>query len=263
MTAIDERDAAQPRDCAVFFRKTTFVDYPGKIAAALFFPFCNMRCPWCHNGSLITGGAENEEDAPPLTPLDEALRHIEKRRAVLEGVVLSGGDPALFSALGGLIAALKALPLAVKLDTNGTRPEALAALLASDAPPDYIAMDLKCAPRRYAEFCAGGRRDEAVGARVLESVKIVREAFEAGRVDAEFRSLALPGGVFPAEDGAEFAALVGRVPWRVRAFRPGGCLDPAWNGYAEVSAAELAAFSAALREVPGSLQGDADILYPK
>jgi pyruvate formate lyase activating enzyme len=236
--------AARLRDCAVSFRKTTFVDYPGKIAAALFFPFCNMRCPWCHNGSLITSGGA--ADGPQLMPLDEALRHITKRRGVLEGVVLSGGEPSLLGALGELIAALKALPLAVKLDTNGTRPGALAALLASDAPPDYIAMDLKCAPRRYAEWCAEGQGDEALGARVVESVKIVRAAFEAGRIDAEFRSLALPGGVFPAEDGAEFAALVGRVPWRVRAFRPGGCLDPAWNNYAEVSDAELSAFSAAL-----------------
>ncbi|MDR0382375.1 MAG: hypothetical protein LBH50_00120, partial [Spirochaetaceae bacterium] len=61
------------------FQKTSLVDYPGKVAAVIFFPFCNMRCPWCHNGDLILN---RNDSGQRLVPLGEALLHIEKRRSV-------------------------------------------------------------------------------------------------------------------------------------------------------------------------------------
>jgi pyruvate formate lyase activating enzyme len=119
-------DSSQFKLNRVHLRKTTLVDYPGKVAAALFFPGCNLRCPWCHNRELVNREAEN------LVPLEAALSHLEKRRKLLGGVVLSGGEPLLFPGLGELIPLIKGLGLKVKLDTNGTLPQLLEKLLENE-----------------------------------------------------------------------------------------------------------------------------------
>jgi pyruvate formate lyase activating enzyme len=211
MTAGDRR--AQP----VALRKTSLVDYPGKVAAALFFPFCNLRCPWCQNGSLITGHGES------LVSLDAALAVIGKRRKVLGGVVLSGGEPCLFSGLGALIRYLKEEGFSVKLDTNGLFPAILEALFThNETRPDFVAMDLKFAPERYGEL--GGPPDSA--ALLAVSASLIRQS----GVDYEFRSLALPEGFFTDADVAALAPLAGNAEhWRFRPFVPGTCLAPDWN----------------------------------
>jgi pyruvate formate lyase activating enzyme len=221
----------------VAFRKTSLVDYPGKVAAAIFFPFCNLRCPWCHNGELISGGS----NASGLVPLSEALAHIEKRRGVLGGVAISGGEPTIFDGLPDLIAAIKKLGLSVKLDTNGTRPQALKEIL-SRACPDFIALDLKLAPERYIEL--GGDAD--VAAKIAESAALISKS----NVEHEMRSIPLPNNYFTKTDidalapFARSAAAAGHFAgWNFRAFRPGNCLDPAWNNYEESSATQVDDFS--------------------
>jgi pyruvate formate lyase activating enzyme len=216
----------------VYFRKTSLVDYPSKVAAAVFFPFCNMRCPWCHNGDLITED-KTRRDSSPLISLGEALSHIKKRAGVLDGVVLSGGEPTLFSGLPELIREIKKSPLCVKLDTNGALPKTLELLLSSDFPPDYIAMDLKFAPRRYSGLLRAQDGADSAPETILESVRIIRAAYDEGRIQAEFRSLVFPHGEFSERDMDEFAPFVGDVPWQFRAFRPGSCLDLSWNEYGE------------------------------
>mgnify|MGYP002626941754 CR=1 FL=1 len=129
--------------------KTTLVDFPGRVACALFLTGCNLRCPYCYNGALVTGSESPEQ----LTTLGDVLAHLEKRRAVLSGFVISGGEALLYPALPILIQRAKALGYAVKLDTNGTLPDRLAAHIADSATrPDFIAMDLKTSPARYAEL---------------------------------------------------------------------------------------------------------------
>ena len=118
--------------------KTSFNDYPGKIASVIFFTACNLRCPWCHNGALISG-SQNED----LISLAEALNCIEKRAKCIGAVVLSGGEPTLYKDLGELITRIKSLGLLCKLDTNGLRPDVLKNLIGSSAQPDFFAMDLK------------------------------------------------------------------------------------------------------------------------
>ena len=120
----------------------------------IFFPGCNLRCPWCHNRELVLGGPLGKNGGSPpgggenlqteyITP-EEALAHLEKRRNLLSGVVLSGGEPTLFPGLGSLISRIKTLGYRVKLDTNGLLPAVLRELFASeDTRPDYTAMDLK------------------------------------------------------------------------------------------------------------------------
>ena len=103
----------------IFLRKTSLTDYPGKISSVLFFSGCMLRCPWCHNSELVRGGAEG------LLGFKECFSHLLKRRRVLGGVVFSGGEPCLQENLGEYIAAVKALALSVKLDTNGMLPHVL------------------------------------------------------------------------------------------------------------------------------------------
>ncbi|MDR1326223.1 MAG: anaerobic ribonucleoside-triphosphate reductase activating protein [Treponema sp.] len=204
----------------VVFRKTSLVDYPGKVAAVLFFRGCNLRCPWCQNHELAL--ASNAPDQAFTSP-DEVLRHIEKRRAVLGGVVLSGGEPTLYHELPALITRIKALGFPVKLDTNGMAPHVLETLFwQKETTPDYIALDLKLAPVRYAML--GAKNPTA---RLKESAALIH----AAGVDHEFRSLALPRGFFTDNDIEALAPLVDDAPWFFRLFQPGNCLDPMWNEF--------------------------------
>jgi pyruvate formate lyase activating enzyme len=200
------------------FRKTSLVDYPGKVAAVLFFPGCNLRCPWCHNRDLILPGRED------LLPLEAALAHIEKRRSLLGAVVLSGGEPTLYGELSALIRRLKDLSLAVKLDTNGMTPPVLEELFRQkETRPDYIALDLKLAPSRYAALAEGLA---GPGEALEQSAALLR----ASGIPHEFRTLVFPGRRITETDIEALSPLVDdETPWYFRPFTPGNCLDPAWN----------------------------------
>jgi len=218
----------------VVLRKTSFVDYPGCISAVIFFPGCNLRCPWCHNGELALGKS-GQAGAGGYISLEEALNHIEKRRKVLGAAVLSGGEPTLFSGLGAVISRIKALGLRVKLDTNGLLPGVLENLFgAEETRPDYIAMDLKTSPGRYRELLPGN----AAGAvNPAEDIKRSAALIRSSGIAHEFRSIALPvspngredAAWFGGRDRAALAVLAGNSPWHIRPFVPGNCLDPAWN----------------------------------
>jgi pyruvate formate lyase activating enzyme len=208
----------------VLLRKTSLIDFPPYICAVLFFPGCNLRCPWCHNRELVLG------EAADFTGLDKALAHIEKRRGVLGGVVLSGGEPTLYAGLGELIGEIKKLALRVKLDTNGLRPGVLAALFARPwTSPDYIAMDLKLAPDRYWELLPG-KTGESGG--LKEALKRSAALIRASGIKHEFRSLELPEDYFTGTDRAALAELARDSPWIFRPFISGNCLDPAWDAKA-------------------------------
>jgi pyruvate formate lyase activating enzyme len=216
----------------VILRKTSLVDYPGRICAVIFFPGCGLRCPWCQNRELVLD-AGTEKTLPSLS-LENALGHIGKRRSLLGGVVLSGGEPTLYSGLEDCVARIKALGLSVKLDTNGMSPQVLRRLLRNpSAAPDHIALDLKFAPERYGELLPGPPApDRFPGEALRESAALVRNSGLAH----EFRSLVFPGGFFGPADIKALSPLAGKSPWRFRPFRPGDCLDPAWNSLPPPSA---------------------------
>jgi pyruvate formate lyase activating enzyme len=223
----------------ILLRKTSLVDYPGKVAAALFFPGCNLRCPWCQNRELVLPG-------PPsggLLAVDEALGHIRKRRSVLGGVVLTGGEPTVRAGLGEIIRRVKALGLPVKLDTNGMNPGVLESLFSrKETRPDYIALDLKLPPERYGELAPGEAGD--AGSALKKSAALIRSS----GIDHEFRSLALPGSRLTPEEIPAMAALADGAPWYFRAFRPGNCLDPAWDSLDAPGPEVLAALARKARE---------------
>ena len=125
------------------FNKLTLLDYPGHMAATIFLDGCNLRCPFCHNSSLVSGPAS------PAIPFTDVLTTLSKRRNILEGVCITGGEPTLYPGLMELIRQIKALGFKVKLDTNGTNPDLLKSCV-QEHLIDYVAMDIKNSREKYA-----------------------------------------------------------------------------------------------------------------
>ena len=122
-------------------QKLTLLDFPGRLACTAFTVGCNFRCPWCHNGSLVRRTAETFDAS-------ELLAFLRKRRGVLDGVCISGGEPLLHDTLADTLRAVKDLGYAVKLDTNGSFPDRLRQLV-EDGLVDYVAMDVKNCREHY------------------------------------------------------------------------------------------------------------------
>ena len=198
-------------------RKLTLLDFPGRVACTLFLAGCNMRCPFCHNAPLVVDGSGVEN-----IPEDELLAFLKKRSGVLDGVCITGGEPTLRRELPELIRSIKALGYAVKLDTNGTNPDILAALIDEELV-DYVAMDIKNSPRKYS-FTAG--RDVDMDA-VRRSVAILME----NKVKYEFRTTVV-GGYHTADDFRDIGEwLRGAEAYFLQNFVDSGALlDPATRG---------------------------------
>lgn len=139
----------------------SFIDFPGRISCVLFLSGCNFHCPYCHNPELARGLAADQ----PLPTLDEFYAFLAARGSLLEGVVVSGGEPTLQAGLPDVCAAVKRLGFPVKLDTNGSRPDVLRQLLA-ERLVDYVAMDIKTDPRRYVPVFQGEDAQEAITASI-------------------------------------------------------------------------------------------------
>ncbi len=132
------------------FQKTTLLDYPEHIASTIFTGGCNFRCPYCHNKDIVF--AKESIDAHALTPYSESeiLSHLQKRKNVLTGVCITGGEPTLQPDLAEFLAKVKALGYQIKLDTNGYRPDTMISLIEAGLV-DYVAMDIKNSPTKYAQ----------------------------------------------------------------------------------------------------------------
>ena len=158
----------------VGIQKLTLLDYPGKVACTVFLDGCNFRCPFCHNAELLRC------DVQSIMTTGELLAFLGKRRGILEGVCITGGEPTIHPELPELLRAVKALGYPVKLDTNGYRPQSLRALLA-EGIVDYVAMDLKNSPAGYAAATGIPEPDLS---RVGESITLLLES----GVDFELRT---------------------------------------------------------------------------
>lgn len=124
-------------------QKMTLLDYPGRVACTVFLAGCNYACPFCHNSQLLTGEAE------AVMQEEELLSFLQKRQGILDGVCITGGEPTLNPGLKPMLQRIKALGYAIKLDTNGSRPDVLRQL-AEEGLVDYVAMDVKNGPEQYA-----------------------------------------------------------------------------------------------------------------
>ena len=155
-------------------QKMTLLDFPGKIACTVFLGGCNFRCPFCHNSELFMGKPEKlMEDA-------EFFKFLSTRKGLLDGVCVSGGEPTLYKNLPEFIGRIKELGFLVKLDTNGYRPEIVKQLVA-EGLVDYIAMDVKNSPAKYAQTVGLQTMDLAP---IEESLRFL----VGGNVDYELRT---------------------------------------------------------------------------
>ena len=155
------------------FQKLTLLDFPGKVACILFTQGCNFRCPYCQNSGLI--GHENEE----LISEEEIFSYLNKRKGVIDGVVVSGGEPTVQPDLEAFMRKIKDIGFLVKLDTNGSNPELIEKLI-KDGVVDYIAMDIKNVLPLYISVASVKASTE----KLKRSIEIIKSS----SIDHEFRT---------------------------------------------------------------------------
>ncbi len=189
-------------------QKLTLLDYPGRVAATVFTGGCNLRCPFCHNATLVTRPMQD----PELS--EEVLSYLEKRKGILEGVCFTGGEPLLQPDLADFMAKVKALGLSVKLDTNGALPGRLRDLLHTGLV-DYIAMDVKSSQDGYAKATGS-----AIPFSVFwESIELIKHC----GVAYEFRTTAVKG-IHELNDFVQISRLLGDEPYFIQKFVDSGNL---------------------------------------
>lgn len=155
--------------------KITLLDYPKHLAATIFLGGCNMRCPFCHNASLVM----DSRSQPVISPA-EVLSYLGKRRNLLEGVCITGGEPTLYPDLPDLIRKIKDLDYKVKLDTNGSNPSMMKSLV-EQGLVDYVAMDIKNSKEHYG-------LSSGIQNIVLKPIEESVSYLLSGRVEYEFRT---------------------------------------------------------------------------
>lgn len=196
--------------------KVSLVDYPGNICATVFVSGCNMRCPYCHNPDLVL-----EPEGLPRIPGEEVLAFLTKRKGVLDGVCITGGEPTLQKEIGTFIGQVKEMGFKVKLDTNGSNPRVLGELLKSGLL-DYVAMDIKAPSGRYRAVTRSRINPDDIRA----SVNLLM----TGDIDYEFRTTVAPG-LITEEDLLQIAGwLAGARKYVLQQYRPGATLDAAFAG---------------------------------
>ena len=223
--------------------KTTLVDFPGCVAATLFLKGCNLRCPYCYNWELVNAQNENQdrlnESQTQFVSGALVLEHLYKRKNVIEGLVVSGGEPLLNPVTPLLIKIAKSLGIKIKLDTNGTLPDALESIVKNpETTPDFIAMDIKTSPEKYKEkiHTAENLKDKDIEKLLERSVKIISTLSDK---NYEIRTVLVPHLV-EKEDIKKIAELLPEnAAWRFAQFRNENCLDPSYNAITPYTDSEL------------------------
>ena len=155
-------------------QKMTLLDFPGHVACTVFLGGCDLRCPYCHNYELATG------KVPPVMEEEELFAFLAKRKGLLDGVAITGGEPCLHRDLPEFIAKIREMGFSVKLDTNGTHPAVLAEVLERGLV-EYVAMDVKNSPDKYA--MTAGLQTLDIGP-IRESIELLKNA----GIEYEFRT---------------------------------------------------------------------------
>ena len=141
--------------------KNSFIDFPGTVSTVLFFSGCNLRCPYCHNPSIVC------DESLAHVSSEEIWNFLIKRRNVLDGVVLSGGEPTLYDHMAETARSIRSLGYAVKLDTNGLLPDRI-----KEIGPDFLSLDIKTIPQNYTPLLKAGHID--IAERLQSSIAIAR-----------------------------------------------------------------------------------------
>ncbi len=170
----------------------TMLDYPGEAACIVYTKGCNLRCGYCHNASLVTGEAQGISEA-------EVLEYLDKRKGLLDGVVISGGEPLLHTDLADFLRSVKSRGYKIKLDTNGTYPDRLKAVYEAGLV-DMVAMDVKSGDRTYAKTVGTPGIDMDA---VRESIAYIKDEV----ADYEFRTTAIKG-IHTADDFEDISRMI-------------------------------------------------------
>ena len=175
------------------FQKLTLLDYPGFVACIIFTRGCNFKCGFCHNSLLISCEKEG------IISEEEVIEYLKKRKGILDGIVISGGEPLLQPTIIQFIKRVKELGMLVKLDTNGSSPDLLNRLITNNLV-DYVAMDVKNCFGKYAL---------TVGRKItIDNIKKSIEILKEGKVDYEFRTTIVKE-LHTKKDILEIAKIVG------------------------------------------------------
>ena len=210
------------------FQKVDLVNFPGIMAATGFTMGCDCRCPYCHNPTLV-------ESLEPLVLEEKVFSYLSERRGLLEGVVVSGGEPCLQKDLPDFLSALKKIGLKVKLDTNGSYPRMLSELI-TDGLVDYVAMDIK-AP-------LNDKYDDLTGISApLDDIKRSIEILEASGIEHEYRTTLSPILLNAADIEAIAAYIGGAQKYALQQFRPQRTLDPHLESAEPMSKAQVKAIA--------------------
>jgi len=203
------------------WQKSSFIDFPGTVATVLFLSGCNLTCPFCHNPAIVKG-----EIGP--VGFDGVKSYIVKHKNIIEGVVISGGEPTLSANLEEFCKSLRELELKIKLDTNGLLPEKIAA-----CAPDYLALDIKTSLKKYNLL---GVSYPDYSERLRKSIQL---AINMGRM-AEIRITAVPGIINIEDIESLTVELRGAAKIFIQQFaRAPQMLDPAYSFVKPYPAEEL------------------------
>ncbi|MBE6813615.1 MAG: anaerobic ribonucleoside-triphosphate reductase activating protein [Ruminococcaceae bacterium] len=223
-------------------QKLTLLDFPGHTACTVFTPGCNFRCPFCHNASLVT-----HIDADPVCTEEEFFSFLKKRQGLLDGVAVTGGEPLLQKDIVPFLEKVRALGFAVKLDTNGSRPDVLKAIVRAGLV-DYVAMDVKNTKEKY-PLTAG------IDGTLLDAVEESIDFLLTNAVDYEFRTT-LVKNFHTKEDIVSMShRLQGAKRWFLQFFKDSGDLiDGSCIGFTPAEMREMldsARFAAPFAEIRG------------
>ena len=213
-------------------QKLTLLDYPGHVACTIFAHGCNLRCPFCHNAGLVVRQPEN------IISMEELSEFLERRKGILDGVCLTGGEPLLQKDAIEFIRFLRSFGYKIKLDTNGFYPEKLKAVI-EEGLVDYIAMDIKSSPENYGKAVGIDNVDISP---VLESVELIKSS----GIDHEFRTTAVKGLHIVSDFEKIGAWLKGAKGYFIQQFIDSG--DLISEGLAAFTKEETDAFLTAAKE---------------
>jgi len=212
-------------------QKFTLLDFPGKIACIIFTGGCNYRCKFCHNPEFVLP-EELRKISQNFIPEVAVLNFLKGRKGLLQGVVITGGEPTIMPDLEAFIVKVRALGFAVKLDSNGNHPEVLRTFIEKKLM-DYIAMDFKTSLPEYQKLVGTGADEK----KILESIDLLKE----GKVDYEFRSTLIREIHTQEILEAMKETLKGAKRLYLQTFRSGITLDPSFKNLHPFSGDEMEA----------------------
>jgi len=210
-------------------QKTSLLDYPNRVCSVLFTPGCNLRCPFCHNWRIVL------DPKPPFLNEENALKILEERKKYIDSVVITGGEPTIHKELPKFMKKLKEKGFKVKLDTNGLDSQMLEACLPY---LDYVAVDLKTSPQKYALL---GAKEPAALAQTVEMLKM-------SKVEYEVRTTVVPGFVDAADIQAMCKIAKGATTWALQQFIPGDTLDSHLNSVKPYSLEILSKYAETIKD---------------